>query len=219
MILAIWEREPPYDIDLPGNRFRVTTAATRIPEIHRRRAHTQALPEAAAGNRRHRGRAVVQGRDRHGRARLPSAFGELPPFAVAAQPLGQLRRGQDATPACKPTPPTGASPAPSSSPTTTRWRPATGATIPNEPLPLLLAHDGKEDALLRSPDRVQDRTRAGRRHAHRRLPGRTPRPLRHGEQAWSTRSSPCARKWASSARSSTPAWTGWIRSSPGARWS
>jgi alkanesulfonate monooxygenase SsuD/methylene tetrahydromethanopterin reductase-like flavin-dependent oxidoreductase (luciferase family) len=25
VILAIWEREPPYDIDLPGNRFRVTT--------------------------------------------------------------------------------------------------------------------------------------------------------------------------------------------------
>jgi alkanesulfonate monooxygenase SsuD/methylene tetrahydromethanopterin reductase-like flavin-dependent oxidoreductase (luciferase family) len=35
VILAIWERDPPYDIALPGNRFRVTTAATRIPEIHR----------------------------------------------------------------------------------------------------------------------------------------------------------------------------------------
>src|SRR5687767_14892328 len=35
VILAIWERDPPYEIDFPGNRFRVTTAATRIPEIHR----------------------------------------------------------------------------------------------------------------------------------------------------------------------------------------
>ena len=35
VILAIWERDPPYDIDFPGNRFKVTTATTRIPEIDR----------------------------------------------------------------------------------------------------------------------------------------------------------------------------------------
>ena len=35
VILAIWERDPPYDIDLPGNRFKVTSAATRIAEIDR----------------------------------------------------------------------------------------------------------------------------------------------------------------------------------------
>jgi alkanesulfonate monooxygenase SsuD/methylene tetrahydromethanopterin reductase-like flavin-dependent oxidoreductase (luciferase family) len=35
VILAIWEREPPYAIDFPGNRFKVTTAATRIAEIDR----------------------------------------------------------------------------------------------------------------------------------------------------------------------------------------
>jgi alkanesulfonate monooxygenase SsuD/methylene tetrahydromethanopterin reductase-like flavin-dependent oxidoreductase (luciferase family) len=28
IILAIWEREPPYDIELPGNRFKVTTRKT-----------------------------------------------------------------------------------------------------------------------------------------------------------------------------------------------
>lgn len=28
VITAIWEREPPYDIDFPGNRFKVTTAST-----------------------------------------------------------------------------------------------------------------------------------------------------------------------------------------------
>ena len=32
VILAIWEREPPYDIDLPGNRFKVTTRKTLAPE-------------------------------------------------------------------------------------------------------------------------------------------------------------------------------------------
>ena len=35
VILAVWEGEPPYDIDLPGNRFKVTTAKTRIAEINR----------------------------------------------------------------------------------------------------------------------------------------------------------------------------------------
>ena len=33
VILAIWERHPPYDIDFPGNRYKVTTAATYAPEI------------------------------------------------------------------------------------------------------------------------------------------------------------------------------------------
>jgi alkanesulfonate monooxygenase SsuD/methylene tetrahydromethanopterin reductase-like flavin-dependent oxidoreductase (luciferase family) len=35
VILAIWEREAPYDIEFPGNRFKVTTAKTSVPEIQR----------------------------------------------------------------------------------------------------------------------------------------------------------------------------------------
>jgi alkanesulfonate monooxygenase SsuD/methylene tetrahydromethanopterin reductase-like flavin-dependent oxidoreductase (luciferase family) len=35
VILAIWERDAPYDIDFPGNRFKVTTAKTSVPEIER----------------------------------------------------------------------------------------------------------------------------------------------------------------------------------------
>src|ERR671935_1364993 len=31
VILAIWEREVPYDIDLPGNRFKVSTRRTQVP--------------------------------------------------------------------------------------------------------------------------------------------------------------------------------------------
>jgi alkanesulfonate monooxygenase SsuD/methylene tetrahydromethanopterin reductase-like flavin-dependent oxidoreductase (luciferase family) len=34
-ILAIWERSAPYDIDLPGNRFKISTAKTSAPEIER----------------------------------------------------------------------------------------------------------------------------------------------------------------------------------------
>jgi alkanesulfonate monooxygenase SsuD/methylene tetrahydromethanopterin reductase-like flavin-dependent oxidoreductase (luciferase family) len=35
VILAIWERKPPYDIDFPDNRFKVTTRTTQRPEIGR----------------------------------------------------------------------------------------------------------------------------------------------------------------------------------------
>ena len=35
VILAIWERDPPYDIELPGNRFKVSTARTLLPELGR----------------------------------------------------------------------------------------------------------------------------------------------------------------------------------------
>jgi alkanesulfonate monooxygenase SsuD/methylene tetrahydromethanopterin reductase-like flavin-dependent oxidoreductase (luciferase family) len=33
VILAIWERDPPYAIDFPGNRFKVTTVRTCVPDI------------------------------------------------------------------------------------------------------------------------------------------------------------------------------------------
>ena len=35
VILEIWAREPPYDIDLPGNRFQVSTRRTLLPELGR----------------------------------------------------------------------------------------------------------------------------------------------------------------------------------------
>ena len=35
VILAIWERDPPYDIDFPDNRFKVSTARTQVPEVGR----------------------------------------------------------------------------------------------------------------------------------------------------------------------------------------
>src|SRR5246127_5431316 len=35
VILAIWERDAPYDIELPGNRYRVSTRRTQVPEVGR----------------------------------------------------------------------------------------------------------------------------------------------------------------------------------------
>ena len=33
MILAIWERDPPYDIDFPGNRYKVSLSKTQALNI------------------------------------------------------------------------------------------------------------------------------------------------------------------------------------------
>ena len=33
VILAIWERDPPYDIDFPDNRFKVSTARTMTLDL------------------------------------------------------------------------------------------------------------------------------------------------------------------------------------------
>src|SRR3954452_24587232 len=35
VILAIWERDAPYEIDLPGNRYKVSTRRTQVPEVGR----------------------------------------------------------------------------------------------------------------------------------------------------------------------------------------
>ena len=35
VILAIWERDAPYDIELPGNRYKVSTRRTQVPEVGR----------------------------------------------------------------------------------------------------------------------------------------------------------------------------------------
>ena len=93
VILEIWTRDPPYDIDLPNNRFKVSTAKTARLEIGLGMPR-QALSEAVSGDRRHRGRALLEGRDRHGQARLPSAVGQLPAAEMGQDPLGELRAGQ-----------------------------------------------------------------------------------------------------------------------------
>ena len=93
VILAVWERDPPYDIEFPGNRFKVSFA--RSAALHLGvGVMAQALPEAAAGDRRHRGGAVLAGRGADGQARLPSAVGELPARQASQVALGELRQGQ-----------------------------------------------------------------------------------------------------------------------------
>ena len=131
VILAIWERDPPYDIDFPDNRFKVAIARTAA--LISASASGQAVAEAAAGNRRHRGGAVLARRGADGQARLPSAVGELPAWPSISSRTGAITPRARPRPVRKPRSPTGAWRAPSSSPTTTRRRRATAARTPIAP--------------------------------------------------------------------------------------
>jgi alkanesulfonate monooxygenase SsuD/methylene tetrahydromethanopterin reductase-like flavin-dependent oxidoreductase (luciferase family) len=89
VILAIWERDPPYDIDFPDNRFKVSTARTQA--LDRRRIFgSRSKPRPEIGTVV----APFSPGSCDGQARLPSAVGEL--FAVQPSQiaLDQLRQGQ-----------------------------------------------------------------------------------------------------------------------------
>ena len=93
VILAVWERNPPYDIDFPDNRFKVTFARTAALELGVGDT-CQTISEATAGNRRHGGRAVFSGRRPHGETRLSSFIGELPSAEAPQVALVKLCQGQ-----------------------------------------------------------------------------------------------------------------------------
>jgi alkanesulfonate monooxygenase SsuD/methylene tetrahydromethanopterin reductase-like flavin-dependent oxidoreductase (luciferase family) len=61
VIVKIWELDPPYSIDLPGNRFKVTTEATIDRDFG-------VAAAAATRDCRDRRCPLLQGRHRHGAA-------------------------------------------------------------------------------------------------------------------------------------------------------
>ena len=93
VILAVWERDPPYDIDFPGQSFQGRFRANRGARAWRRHIG-QTVSKTAAGNRRHCRRAIFSRRRTDGKTRLPSPVGELPAFKASQIALGQLRQGQ-----------------------------------------------------------------------------------------------------------------------------
>jgi len=92
VILEIWTREPPYDIDLPGNQFKVDARDRRAGPGHR--LPRQALPKTLSRNRWHRRGPLLQGGHQDGCAQLPPDVGKLPPKEVGRDPLAELCRGQ-----------------------------------------------------------------------------------------------------------------------------
>ena len=93
VILEIWTRDPPYNIDLPNNRFKVSTAKTARLDLGLgglAKPYQKPYPEIV-------GTVVaplLEGVIADGQARLPSAVGELPAAEMGEDPLGELRGGQ-----------------------------------------------------------------------------------------------------------------------------
>ncbi len=87
--------------------------------------HHEALPEAAPAHRRHRGGAVLAGRDRDGQARLGADLRQLPDARMGEDALAQIRRRPAGRGRGGRHPPNGAWPRASSSPTTKPRRSAT----------------------------------------------------------------------------------------------
>ena len=116
------------------------------------------LQHPAARDRRHGRRAVLEGRDRDGRAGLPPAVG-----ATSCCPSGWRRHwpnyveGKESVGAGRRDRPTGGSPARSSSPTTTRRPRRYGrSTTPNSPYRFYYSQMLDQDAQAGPPRAVQD---------------------------------------------------------------
>ena len=96
-VLKLWADEPPYDID--GKYWKLTTANDLVAEIGQG-IIAKPLQNAASADRRDRGGAVFQRRDRRGRARLGSDLRQFPDAEMGRHPQeelrGRLRRRQAA---------------------------------------------------------------------------------------------------------------------------
>jgi len=84
VILAIWERDPPYDIDFPDNRFKVSTRVTSVPAIGRgvlMKPYQNRRPEIVGTVVAPHSKGVI-------------AMGQRDFHPMSANFLGQLRPGQ-----------------------------------------------------------------------------------------------------------------------------
>ena len=104
VILAIWERDAPYDIDLPNNRFKVTTQKTCVAEIQR---------------------GVMYKPFQRPRPEIVGTV--VAPFSKGVIAMGE----RDFHPLLRRAPPTGESPARCSSPTRKKSRSSTAAATPS----------------------------------------------------------------------------------------
>ena len=182
----------------------------------RRRHAGQAVPEAAAGNRRHGRGAVLARRGADGQARLSSAVGKLPAGQASQVALDQLRQGQGGS---------------RQKANIADWRVARTIFVADDDK--VAARYGSDDA--NSPyrhyfEQMRAKMKRGNRlyvfKSHKEQPDEEITLdyvmqncvfLRQRQQGGRARSWQCARKPAISANSSMPAWTGSIRRSPGAR--
>ena len=89
-VLEIWQSEPPYNIK--GKYWNSIIERQLMLDLGQGYM-PKPLAEAASADRRHGGRAVLEGRDRSRRARLGSDLGELPDAAMGEDALAEICRG------------------------------------------------------------------------------------------------------------------------------
>ena len=89
-VLEIWASDAPYNIK--GKFWNIVLEKQLMLDLGQGHL-AEAAAEAASADRRHGGRAVLQGRDRSGGARLGPDLGELPDAAMGEVALAEIRRG------------------------------------------------------------------------------------------------------------------------------
>ena len=158
VILQIWERDPPYAIDLPGNRFKVTTEKTHVAEIGKGvmyKPYQKPRPEIV-------GTVVAP----FSKGVTEAAFREFPAAALGPESLGELRRGQASRRADR-RPRRLAHRAHDLRRRRRQGRRALRQDRCEQPVPLLLAATAHQVNHPQAPHRVQDARKPGRRRVDR----------------------------------------------------
>ena len=210
VILEIWKREPPYDIDLPGNPFKVSTRQTYDPAIGIgimlrpfQRPHPEIVGTVVAPHSK--GVVLMGERDFHPMSAnfllAKWAKTHWANYAEGKRNVGQL--------ADSPTRPIGAWRARCSWPTTIDWRAPT-STEPTAPTASTTPSCWPRSASVaarrssrKAPTNPTPTSRSTRCWTSWCCTGRP--------RAWPTRCWHCANRSATLANWSTPAWTGSTR--------
>src|SRR6266699_349325 len=158
VILAIWERDAPYGIDLQGNRYKVTTEKTFVPEIGRGimyRPYQKPRPEIVGTVVAPHSKGVIAMGERR---RRQAARREESRSRAVAHCTDDLRR---------------------------RRRPGRRALRARgsfQPLPFLLEAAAREDDARRASGHLQAARERGRRRGDARAAAGGARSLRDGQQ-------------------------------------
>jgi hypothetical protein len=180
VILAIWERNAPYDIEFPGNRFKVTTRKTMDLDFGvgvMPKPYQKPRPEIVGTVVAPFSKGVVAmgERDFH-----PLSANFLLPHWLKTHWANYAEGKQKAGISIRSIGVAGRAQR-SSSPTTTRWPPPTAATTPTVPTASTTS-SSRPSSRRRAPRGVQGAPRPARPGDHLRVRARPPLHPRHRQQ-------------------------------------
>ena len=142
VILEIWSRDPPYDIDLPDNRFKVSTKETQMMPVgigYLSKPYQKPYPEIVGTVLAPFSKGVIA----MGKRDFHPLSGNFLSVELVAIPLGELLQGQGRGMAPRLILPTGGLHARFLSPMTTRSPSVTRATIRTAPTRSITGNSGQ----------------------------------------------------------------------------